>query len=70
MKFPAEKFNSKLYLLINDESYQFDNKLFFSVDNVEKSKILQITNKKVISNIFQIVHLSSLILLFKILIIH
>ena len=46
MKFPAEKFNSKLYLLINDESYQFDNKLFFSVDNIEKSKVLQITNKK------------------------
>ena len=46
MKFPAEKFNTKLYLLINDESYQFDNKLFFSVDVVEKSKVLQITNKK------------------------
>ncbi|MDC3230530.1 hypothetical protein OBB01_04390 [Bacteroidota bacterium] len=46
MKFPAEKFNSKLYLLINDDSYQFDNQLFFSVDNVEKSKVLQITNKK------------------------
>ena len=46
MKFPAEKFNSKLYLQINDDSYQFDNKLFFSVDNIEKSKVLQITNKK------------------------
>ena len=38
MKFPAEKFNSKLYLQINDDSYQFDNKLFFSTDNIEKSK--------------------------------
>ena len=46
MKFPAEIFNSKLYLQINDDSYQFDNKLFFSVDNIEKSKVLQITNKK------------------------
>ena len=46
MKFPAEKFNSKLYLQINDDSYQFDNKLFFSADNVEKSKVLEITNRK------------------------
>ena len=46
MKFPAEKFNSKLYLQINDDSYQFDNKLFFSTDNVEKSKVLEITNRK------------------------
>ena len=66
MKFPAEKFNSKLYLQINDDSYQFDNKLFFSVDNIEKSKVLQITNKKAISKISQIAHLSSLISLFKI----
>ena len=34
MKFPAEKFNSKLYLQINDDSYQFDNKLFFSTKDV------------------------------------
>ena len=66
MKFPAEKFNSKLYLQINDDSYQFDNKLFFSIDNIEKSKVLQITNKKAISKISQIAHLSSLISLFKI----